>query len=107
MDDTRRELSAFFDSRYPRHDRRISQAVELPGGWVLAESFERVRDNRGGAYTRYYATQVHMEVLRGERRANTTNHRERDFRTSPEARQTIARWYNQLRRAATEDGEHL
>lgn len=94
MDDMSRELSAFFDGRYQRHARRISSAVELPNRWVLALSFERVRDNRGGAYTRYYATRVKSRVLFGQEQAHTGNHHEIEYPTYPRARAQIERWFD-------------
>lgn len=93
MKDMSRELSAFFDYRYRNHARRISSAVELPNGWVLAESFERYRDNRGGAYTVYYATCVKNSVLLGEERAHSANHQEVAYRTYPQAHQKVQEWF--------------
>lgn len=97
MSDMSRELSAFFDQRYPKHARQISQAVKLPNGWVLAESFERRRDNRGGAYTIYYATRVKSKVLLGHETANTGNHREIARPEYPEVKQQVERWYKAFR----------
>lgn len=93
MNDMSRELSAFFDDRYANHARRTSSAVELPNGWVLAESFERYRDNRGGAYTVYYATCVKHRVLLGEERAHSDNHQEIPYRTYPQAHQKVQAWF--------------
>lgn len=93
MQDVDRELSAFFDDRYPGHARSISSASELPNEWVLALSFERVRDNRGGASTVYYATCVKSRVLLGEERANSGNHQEIAYRTYPKAHQRIQTWF--------------
>ncbi|WP_047865416.1 hypothetical protein [Rubrobacter aplysinae] len=98
MQDVSRELSAFFDDRYPGHARTISTAVELPNGWVLAMSFERVRDNRGGAHTVYYATRVKNRVLLGEERAHSGNHREVARPDYPRAAQQIEKWYRALRK---------
>lgn len=93
MQDMRRELSAFFDDRYPGHSRRISSAVQLPNGWVLALSFEHVRDNRGGAYTRYYATRVKGTVVLGAEQARSETHRDRTFPDYRKAQAQIERWY--------------
>lgn len=93
MSDMSQELSAFFDERYGNHARRISSAVELPNGWVLALSFERRRDNRGGAYTSYYATMIRSTVLLGEERAHTANHHEREYPTHPQANAKIQVWF--------------
>lgn len=97
MSDISRELSAFFDERYPRHARQISSAVMLPNGWVLALSFEQRRDNRGGARTVYYATRIKSRVLLGEERANSDNHREIARPDYPRAKQRIERWFKALR----------
>lgn len=97
MSDMSRELSAFFDERYPGHERRISSAVQLPNGWVLAISFERARDNRGGARTVFYATRVKSTVLTGQERAHSRNHRERALPDYPRAKDQIQRWYKALR----------
>lgn len=97
MSDMSRELSAFFDERYPRHERRISSAVQLPNGWVLAMSFERIRDNRGGAQTVYYATRVKNTVLIGQERAHSKNHRDRALPDYPRAKAQIQRWYKDFR----------
>lgn len=105
MRDMSREVSAFFDDRYPGHARRVSSAVELPDGWVLAFSFESLRDNRGGAYTRYYATRVRTEVVLGGQRPNTANHLEQAYRTVPEAQTWIRRWFEQLRRDAESEDD--
>jgi hypothetical protein len=94
MRDISRELSAFFDDRYPNNARRISSAVELPNNWVLAESFERRRDNRGGAYTSYYATRVKSRVLVGEERAHTGNHYELEYPTHPRAQAQLQSWFD-------------
>lgn len=93
MADMRRELSAFFNDRYPKNARQISQAVELPNGWVLAESFERRRDNRGGVYTSYYATMVKSRVLLGEEGAHTANHYESEYPSHPRAQSRIQSWF--------------
>lgn len=98
MKDVQRELSAFFNDRYPNNDREISKAVELPNGWVLALTFERIRDNRGGASTIYYATRVKDRVLLGEERANSENHRDIARPDYPRAMQQIEQWYKTLRK---------
>lgn len=105
MKDMGRELSAFFAERYPDSSRRISQAVELPDGWVLAISFERVRDNRSGVRTVYYATRVKSRVLLGEERAHSGNHREIARPDYLRAVQQIERWYKASREDAEEEVE--
>lgn len=102
MRDMSRELSAFFKERYPNSAREISRAVELPDGWVLAVSFERVRDDRGGARTIYYATRVKSRVLLSQERAHTGNHREIARPDYPRAAQQIEQWYRALREEEVE-----
>jgi hypothetical protein len=69
---------------------------------VLAVSFERVRDNRGGARTTYYATRVKSRVLLGQERANTRNHEDVAFPDYPRTQQRLERWFRALRKEEVE-----